>query len=96
LPTLDQAKGLGIPLSAYAAQPPVVVWPENRQAVEVFQAMSTQWVCAPMGGFYALNYGSLPVVWDALEVPASDRGRLLNELRWLERAALSAMEEKKD
>lgn len=58
--------------------------------------MGTQWMCAPMGGFYALNYPSLAIVWDALEVPQSDRGRVLNELRWLERAALSAMQDNKD
>lgn len=74
----------------------MAVWPDNRQAVEVFQAMGTQWLCAPMGGYYALNYASLPVVWEALEVPASDRGRLLHELRWLESAALATMNEKKD
>lgn len=53
--------------------------------------METQWQCAAMGGFTGLMYASLPVVLDALNVAAEDRGEILHSLRWLEKAALSAM-----
>ena len=83
-------------MSAYAAQEPVVVWPDNRQAVEVFRAMDTQWLAAGMGGATGLNYASLPSVWEAMGLTPEERQETFEPLRWLEKAALTAMHDNKD
>ena len=68
------------------------VWPDNRQAVNVFLAMRTQWNCGA-GGAVGLMYSSLPEVWRRLKVPHADRDEIFTSLRALEAAALDAMRE---
>lgn len=93
MPSAAQAATLGIPLSAYAAQPPVDVWPENVQAVALFQNLGTQWLPAPMGGYLGLNYAVLPTVlaWSGITVAPDDMPDLFQALRWLEKEALGLL-----
>lgn len=72
--------------------PVVPVWPDNRQAVQVFLALRTQWNCGP-GGAVGLIYASLPEIWRRLKVPPSERDEVFASLRALEVAALDAMRE---
>ena len=67
-----------------------VVWPENRQAVRVFIAMSTQWLCGP-AGYIGLSFPSLAEVWRRLKVPPAERDAVFHDLRVLEAAALNEM-----
>lgn len=77
-------------MSAYAAEAPLVVWPENVQAVLVFRAMQTQWLVAA-NGRYGLNYAVLPVVEQRLKVPPEDIDQVFTDLRVLEASALEEM-----
>lgn len=95
MPSEEQAAGLGIPLSAYRAQAPVPVWPENRTAVLVFQLMSTQWR-AGMGGYTGLDYGALREIWQRLHIKRRERDQVFFDLRVLEHAALEAIHDSKD
>lgn len=72
--------------------PPVQVWPENRQAVQVFLAARTQWRYAS-GGATGLDYAALPELWRRLRVSPLDRDAVFHDLQVLESAALSAMHE---
>lgn len=73
--------------------PTVPVWPDNRQAVEVFLAMRTQWRVGA-GGPIGLDYGVLPEIWRRLRVaPGADRDQVFAALQFLETGALEAMRE---
>lgn len=67
------------------------LWPENDWIVRVFCAMAaTQWhVVAHMAGlsWIGLRYEALPVVVQALEVPAEARADLLWGVQQMEREA---------
>lgn len=54
--------------------------------------MSTQWR-AGMGGPTGLDYNVLPEIWRRLKIPKKERDQTFEDLRELERAALSVMAE---
>lgn len=68
----------------------VDVWPDNEQAVEVFEDMRTQWNVG-FNGPLGLRYEALAFVCDARGVAATERGDLLTSIRVMESAALEAM-----
>jgi len=76
-------------------QPPVPVWPVNRQATLVFLTMRTQWLSGP-GGYTGLNYCALAEVWKRLRVPKKERDEVFADFRIIESGALGAMYESKD
>lgn len=84
-----------MPLSAYRAEKPIPVWPENRLAVLVFRAMDTQWR-AGMGGYTGLDYSALGEIWQRLHIKKRDRDRVFADLRVLEHAALETIHSSKD
>jgi Phage related hypothetical protein (DUF1799) len=67
----------------------VVCWPENRQSVEFFLAMGTQWRIG-MSGRTGLDYAVLPEMWRRMKVGPDRRDRVFFDLQVLEAAALSA------
>ena len=75
----------------------VHVWPEHRQAFDVFCAMQTQWRMAGggMGGSSptGLDYPALRVVMDLLDVPQAEQAGVFADVQVMERAALNAMSE---
>lgn len=71
----------------------VVVWPDNRVAVRVFQAMGTQWRVGSAGPT-GLDYGVLPEIWRRLRVPPDQRDAVFMDLRVIEGAALEQMHTK--
>ena len=76
-------------------EPPVPVWPVNRQAALVFLAMRKQWLSGP-GGYTGLNYCALAEVWKRLRVPKGKRDEVFSDFRIIESGALGAMYEPKD
>lgn len=75
----------------------VFVWPEHRQAFDVFCAMQTQWRMGGggMGGSMptGLDYPALQSVMQLLEVPVADLMQVFADVRVMEGAALYAMAE---
>jgi hypothetical protein len=69
------------------------VWRENWPIVELFLAMSTQWLWT--GGMEprrcGLNYAALPFVYEGLRVPRQRRAELFQGLQVMEVAALEAL-----
>lgn len=68
----------------------VSLWAWHLPALQLFDAMRTQWrTAAGMGGlvFLGLDYGALSLVKQELELPASDP-ELFKQLQAMERAAL--------
>ena len=65
-----------------------MVLPENRDAVLVFIAASTQWRIAPGGGLAGLDYSGARSAADAL---GADWGAVFGGLRVMESAALDAL-----
>lgn len=70
------------------------MWPDNWPAVNVFDAMSTQWR-AGVSGAIGLDYNALPVVLRMSEVPRKEWPGLFADVRVMEGAALEKMREKK-
>lgn len=73
-----------------ACGPPVEVWPDNVEALNVFIAMATQWRTS-YGGAIGLDYNALPVVFDLVRVAQDARADVFDDLRILEDAALEQM-----
>lgn len=70
----------------------VVVWPEHRRALEVFQRCATLWRPHPMaGGVLGLDYPGVEVIMNAMRIRAAQRLDLLDELRIMERAAMAIL-----
>lgn len=74
------------------------MWPENVQAVELFQQLGTQWLAAPMGGYLGLNYAVLPTViaWCGIRIAPEDMPDVWQALRWLEGEALGLLNKRDD
>jgi len=77
-----------------ASGPPVEVWPDNVQALNVMIAMGTQWRVG-MAGATGLDYSALPAVMRLVSVPTADRGEVFDAIRTMEDAALQTMRKKK-
>lgn len=71
----------------------VEVWPENWTAVQLFIAMSTQWMPS-MGGVIGLRYESLSEVRSAYGVCDSEWPDLFDAIRAMEQAALEVLRKK--
>lgn len=72
------------------AGPPVEVWPEHKQAFELFEVMGSQWRVG-MGGATGLDYGPLFHKLDRLDLTAERYDELEEQIRVMERAALVEM-----
>jgi hypothetical protein len=73
-------------------EPPVLVWPDVVPAVNVFQAMSTQWRCGAFGRT-GLDYGVVPTVFRLLGVQRPQWAEVFDDLRTMEGEALTIMQE---
>jgi len=68
-----------------------VVYPENEKAVELFLKCSTQWRCAPMGGFTGLDYNVLFILFDWYKIEPDNRLDLLTDIQVIESGALNEL-----
>lgn len=66
------------------------IWPENWEAIVVFGALQTQWRIG-MSGPTGLDYGTLPVVMDMLEI--ADHRQAFEGVIVMERTALEIFRE---
>lgn len=66
------------------------VFPENRQPLEVFSAMQTQWRTG-MAGATGLDYTALPAVLKLCGVKLCDRADVFGAVRVMEAEALRIM-----
>lgn len=66
------------------------VWPDNVDSVNVFIAMSTQWI-VDSGAAMGLNYGSIEPVLRLVKVPRKDWPEVFDDIRVMEDAALEQM-----
>lgn len=87
------AFGLAPPPEDDAADDDLHLWPENAATVEVFIAMSTQWVRDFSGNVTGLRYEALPAVMRLCAIPRADHAPVFAGLRVMERAALDAIQE---
>lgn len=78
-----------------ATGPPVEVWPDNADALNVFIGMATQWRPS-FGGVIGLDYAALPAVLDMLEITRKKRAAVFDDLRVMEDAALEKIRESMD
>lgn len=75
------------------------VYADNWESVGAFALLETQWrlaVGATRVVWLGLDYGSVPVILDALGVTGDRRRELFADLRVMERAALAVRNEQAD
>lgn len=95
-------RGMGFTEAAIAEARKAMVAPEdfelyedNVMAIEVFDAMSTQWRRAGMDGqAVGLDYAALPAVMGLMGVKRPDRRRTFDDLRILEIEKLRVLAER--
>ncbi|WP_144630256.1 DUF1799 domain-containing protein [Bordetella genomosp. 13] len=68
----------------------IEVWEEHVPIINVFDALSTQWVMG-MSGPTGLNYQALPFLLRLYGIPREDQRQLFEDLQVLEHAALKEM-----
>jgi hypothetical protein len=73
----------------------LAVWLENWPAVEIFGALQTQWTVAPSGSLVGLRYEALPLVFNLHRIRRRRRRRLFEDLRIMETAVLTALQERR-
>ena len=82
-----------------AAAPVIDLWPCNEPALRVFAAVSSQWRTAPLPGggvwWQGIDYGVLPGVLRMMGIARREWADLFDDLRVMERAAASALNERK-
>lgn len=74
----------------YEEERSVGVYRNNVRSVNLFIEMGTQWRVGPSGP-YGLDYGTLYLTMDELDIPNQDRADLRDDIRTLEDAALEQM-----
>lgn len=67
----------------------LAVWPQNWPAVQVFEAMQTQWRIGPMGGITGLDYASLPAVIKLMGFNRRSCRSVFDAIRIMEMEALN-------
>jgi hypothetical protein len=70
----------------------VQVWPENFKAVQIFDAMATQWRPG-FKTFFGLDYQVLPWMFRLYQVSAEEEQEVLYCVRVMENEALILMRE---
>lgn len=83
----DDLAAFGAPAELVAREqtpvnPPCEVYEENWPIVEMFLRLQTQWVLAPMGGIFGLNYQSVEFAFKIYGI--EDRRRFLEGLQVME------------
>lgn len=76
-----------------ASGPPIEVWPDNLQAVNLFITLSTQWRTGS-SGVVGLDYNVLYKKMDRLKLSSDRYDELEEEIRVMEGAALDYWAEK--
>lgn len=69
------------------------IFPDNLVAVSVFRDMSTQWRTGP-GGIIGFDYNVLPFIFRTRKIPRNDREDVFDCVQIMERAAVSAIQNK--
>lgn len=73
---------------------PLRIWPENWDAVRVFDAMITQWRQGP-GGPSGLDYSVLPLVAGWLQVAPDRHSEMFAQIREMEQHAIGMIVSKR-
>ena len=92
-PTESELEGTGFTPADYADDEHFEIWPENMQAVSVFCTIQTQWRTG-MNGPTGLDYNVLFTRMDRLKLSEQDYEWMLDDIRVIEAAALTAMNKK--
>ena len=82
-----------LPVFQHEQVEPLYLWPENVEAWNFFQAVSTQWQ-VDFGLPIGLNYAGVEVARNAMGVKRKDWPKLFSAVQAMERATLSAWREK--
>lgn len=88
------AAAAGVALEIRAADP-CEVYPDHWVPMQVAQAMGTQWNVSAAGVPIGWRYEALPLVFQMLEVPRSERPGVFEELQVLESEMKSILRERK-
>ncbi|MEM7706620.1 MAG: DUF1799 domain-containing protein [Pseudomonadota bacterium] len=78
-----------------SSQPDFEIFYNNWLAWGVFQACTTQWRIAPMGGYTGLDYTAVHSVMTTLGIAKKKRSSHFNRLRYIEAGAMAEMAEQR-
>lgn len=71
-------------------QQPIVLWPDNERAYQVWTRVCSQWLCGP-AGFFALNLAVVHLELGRMRLSDDDYDALLEDVRHIEMAALETI-----
>lgn len=89
---MSEAEAAAFGLTVEEASPPVEIWPDNIEAVNLFMSISTQWRVG-MNGATGLDYNVLYHKMDRMKLSAERYEELEQEIGVMEIAALEKMRE---
>lgn len=77
-----------------ASGPPVELWPDNVQAVNVFAVICMQWRVG-MSGAFALDYGVIEPTLRMMQIPTEDWPEIFEAITVMEPVGLQALRKNK-
>ncbi|WP_445083146.1 DUF1799 domain-containing protein [Candidatus Nitrotoga sp. M5] len=91
-PTDEELKAAGLTRDDIAGEEDEIVWvwPEHEKALDLFNALVTQWRSG-FNGATGLDYNVLPFLFELYSVEKAQQLARFDELQIMERAALKAM-----
>lgn len=98
LPTKEEASVWGLTPEQFKSSKTILVWPENRKAVQFFMSLPAgAWSYVGMGGIaVGIRPESLPELRLSLGVADSEWPAMYSDFRVMERAAVEAMRPAED
>ena len=87
---MSEAEAAAFGLTLEEASPPVEIWPDNLEAVNLFISIATQWRVG-MNGATGLDYNVLYHKLDRMNLSAERYAEVEQEIGVMEAAALEAM-----
>ncbi|MGC0155496.1 DUF1799 domain-containing protein [Chromobacterium vaccinii] len=90
-PDANQLEAFGLSAADLGQQQDVEVWPDNWQAVQLLNRMSTQWRVG-FGGVVGLDYNVLYRMIDRLELSSKEIDQIESDIQLMENEVLAILQ----
>lgn len=95
MPTAEEAAAFGLTVEE-ASPPPVEVWPDCVESINLFESLHTNWRRGGCNGARTgLDYGAVHAVLVMRQIPKKKWAELFDDIRVMEDAALDHLSKQK-